>query len=369
MRARSVSPTPKENKTLNISTIVILTLILLGIGLIMVYNASSVEANRDFGNKFYFAKQQLMWTGIGITCMMVASFFPLNLIKKLAPVAFFACLILMLVVLVPGLGARVQGARRWINIAGFTLQPTELMKLCLVVYFASWLEKPKKITTFLFTVGIIAGLTMLEPDLGTAIILTSMSFLIYYISGAPLLQLAGTMAGAGLLGTLLIISSSYRRARLSTFLNPTSDPLGNGYHINQVLLALGSGGLTGVGLGRGRQKYEYLPEATTDSIFAVIAEETGFIGGLVVIGLFLALVINVFQLAAKCQSRFNQLLAAGIGCWISSQVILNLSAMAALVPLTGIPLPFISYGGSSLVTTLTGIGLLINIARTETTHA
>ncbi len=354
-----------KNPRLNLSTILILTLVLLGIGLVMVYNASSVEAFRNFGNKFFFARQQLLWTFVGLACLMVASIFPLPLLKKLAPLAFAFCLILMVVVLIPGLGSRVQGARRWINIGGFTLQPTELMKLSLVIYLATWLEKPQKLGSFLVIVALLAILTMLEPDLGTAIILTSTAFLVYYLSGAPLLKLAGIIGGAGLLGTVLIIASPYRRARLSTFLDPTSDPLGNGYHINQVLLALGSGGLTGVGLGRGRQKYEYLPEATTDSIFAVIAEEVGFLGSMIVIGLFLALIVNIFQLAKKCQNRFNQLLASGIGCWLASQVILNLSAMAALVPLTGIPLPFISYGGSSLVTTLTGIGLLINISRTE----
>jgi cell division protein FtsW len=187
----------------------------------------------------------------------------------------------------------------------------------------------------------------------------------YYLSGAPLRQLFLLIGGAGILVLLLILASPYRRARLTTFLDPTSDPQGSSYHINQVLLALGSGGIDGVGLGRSRQKFAYLPEATTDSIFAVIGEETGFIGGVVLIGLLLALVLAAFQIAHLASNRYHQLLAAGIASWLAAQTMLNLAAMVALVPLTGIPLPFVSYGGSALVAALSSIGLLVNIARTE----
>ncbi len=276
-----------------------------------------------------------------------------------------ASVLLMIAVLIPGIGSKVLGARRWINIAGFSLQPSEFMKLALVIYLASWLEKPRAIISFIAIIVPILGLVMLQPDLGTAIIIASTSFLLFFISGAPIKDLLMLFLGGGFGVLLLIITSTYRRARLFTFLDPTKDALGTSYHINQILIALGSGGLAGVGLGRSRQKYQYLPEATTDSIFAIIGEETGFIGAILIIGLLLTLVFMCFKVASRCQSRFNQLLAAGIASWIASQVFLNISAMVALVPLTGIPLPLISYGGSSLITVLTGIGILLSITRHE----
>ena len=340
-----------------------LTLTLLLLGVLAVYNASVVEAYRDFGNKYHFVVQQLKWVILGVILLLTASRLPPNFYKKIAVPFFIFSLILMIAVLIPGIGNRLQGARRWINVAGFTLQPSELLKLSLIVYLAAWLESPKPLANFLFILGLVIGLTMLQPDLGTAIILATTGFLMFYISGAPLLQLSGLALGGLVFGLIMIVSSPYRLARLSTFLDPTKDPLGASYHINQVLLALGSGGITGVGLGRSRQKHEYLPEATTDSIFAVIGEELGFIGSITLIFLLLGLILLAFKVASRSKSRFQQLLAAGVAGWISSQFLLNISAMVALVPLTGIPLPLISYGGSSLITTLAGIGILASVAR------
>jgi cell division protein FtsW len=347
------------------SLLLIHTLLLLAFGVIAVYNASVVDAFNTFGNKYHFAIQQIKWTGIGLVSMFLVSRIPPVFFKKFAPHIMIATLILMVAVLIPGLGSRVLGARRWINIGGFTLQPSEFMKLALVIYLASWLEKPRPITSFMAVILPILGLVMLQPDLGTAIIIAATGFLLYFISGAPVSKLLGLTLTGFLGGALLILSSSYRRARLLTFLDPTNDPLGSSYHINQVLIALGSGGLTGVGLGRSRQKYQYLPEATTDSIFAIIGEETGFIGCILVIGFLVSLVLLCFKLASQCQNRFNQLIVAGIASWLAAQVFLNISAMVALVPLTGIPLPLISYGGSSLITVLTGIGILLSVIRHE----
>lgn len=342
----------------------VLTLSLLLLGLLAVYNASVVEAYRDFGNKYHFVFQQLKWTGLGLIIFFITSLLPPQFYKKIALPFFLLCLLLMIAVLIPGIGNKVQGARRWIALPGFSLQPSELLKLSLIIYLSAWLETPRKLVNFLAVLALVLGLTMLQPDLGTAIVLATTGFLIYYVSGAPIIQLVG-LASTGVLGIIfLILSSPYRRARLTTFLDPTQDPLGASYHINQVLIALGSGGLTGVGLGRSRQKYQYLPEATTDSIFAVIAEELGFIGSLILILLLLGLIILAFKIAAQSTNRFNQLLATGIAGWISVQFLLNLSAMVALVPLTGIPLPLISYGGSSLISTLVAIGVLTSIAKT-----
>lgn len=344
-----------------------LTVSLLILGIIAVYNASVVEAYRDFGNKYHFVFQQLKWSTIGLTAFFVASRIPPSVYKKFALPFFVFTLILMVLVLIPGIGNKLQGARRWISVGSFTLQPSEPLKLGLILYLAAWLEKPKPLGSFLLILGVVIGLTMLQPDLGTAIILATTGFLMFYLSGAQLFQLTGLAIGGGLVGAFMVLSSSYRRARLTTFLDPTKDPLGASYHINQVLLAIGSGGLTGVGLGKSRQKHQYLPEATTDSIFAVIGEELGFIGAIILIMLLLGLILLAFKIAEKSKGKFEQLLAAGIAGWISAQFLLNLSAMVALVPLTGIPLPLISYGGSSLISTLAALGILSSIARSTKT--
>lgn len=340
-----------------------LTIILLLLGVVAVYNASIVEAFQNFNDRFYFAKQQFIWASFGVVVMLIASRFPLEWLRRLAPLFFVFALILMVVVLIPGVTPKIMGARRWIVIGGINLQPSELMKPALIVYLASYLSKPRPVTAFLVLIGIVVGLTMLQPDLGTTIIITATGFLLYYFSGAPLKHILSIGSLGALTGSLLILLSPYRRARLLTFLDPTTDPLGSSYHINQVLLALGTGGLTGVGLGRSRQKYNYLPEATTDSIFAVIAEETGFIGAMVLVTLLLLLILMLYKIAFHAKPGFQQLLAAGIASWIACQAVLNIAAMIALVPLTGIPLPLISYGGSALITTLAAIGLSINIGR------
>ena len=272
----------------------------------------------------------------------------------------------MVLVLIPGLSNQTYGARRWINLFGFTLQPTELIKLSLVIYLAAWLEKEKPFWPYLVILGIILSLVMLQPDLGTSIVIILSAVLVYFASGAKLLKLillgvVGSLSGAG-----LILLSSYRKARLLTFFNPSNDPLGSSYHIRQALIAIGSGGWWGLGLGQSRQKYQFLPQVTTDSIFAIITEELGFIGAtLLIIALFFFF-FKALKLAKLAPDNFQRLLVVGIVSWIGLQAIINLSAMLSLLPLTGVPLPFISYGGSSLVVTLIGVGLLLNISRFST---
>lgn len=346
-------------------TLLILTFFLLLLGVIAVYDASVYEAFVEFGDKFHFARQQLIWAGVGLLIMLITSRLSTQLIKRLATPLFLLSLLLMVLVLIPSLGQQVQGARRWLKIAGFRLQPSELLKPALIIYLAAWLQQKRPLPSFLFIIFLAIGLTMLQPDLGTAVVLASSGFLIYFLAGAnPVSILVLILSGLSL-GALLIFTSPYRRARLSTFLDPTQDPLGTSYHINQVLIALGSGGWTGLGLGRSRQKYRYLPEVTTDSIFAIIAEETGFLGASLIILLLIALTLIGLRIARRSQDNFHQLLAAGIAAWLAVQILLNLSAMVALVPLTGIPLPLISYGGSSLLTTLASLGILASVARTE----
>lgn len=353
---------PRRFDLIVLGIVVALTLV----GLLMVYDASVVEAYRDFSDKYYFAKLQAVWALVGFTSLVIASLIPLSLIKKLTLPFFVLSILLLVVVLVPGVGSEVQGARRWISLGSFTLQPSEVVKLGFILYLATWLEKKQHFWPFVILSGIILTLMMAQPDLGTAIVLMGTGLVMYFLSGAPALTLFTLVTVGVAAGLALVLSSPYRKERLLTFLNPTSDPLGASYHIRQVLIALGSGGLLGLGVGRSRQKYEYLPEATTDSIFAVLAEEVGFVGSLIVIALFLWLIYRGFAIAKKAKTPFSQLLAAGITAWIGSQALLNLAAMVALVPLTGIPLPFISYGGSSLVTVLTATGMLLNISHHDT---
>ena len=348
----------KPNLTLFLTTIG-LTIF----GIVMVYNASVIEAFDLFSDKYHFLKLQSIWAMVGLAALISLTYIPLGLIKKIAPIALLINIILLILVLIPGISDVTHGARRWISLFGFNLQPTELIKLTLTLYLSTWLSSKRSLWPFLVVLSLILGLIMLQPDLGTSIVVVLTAVLVYYVSGASLLHLLfvgllGVLSGSG-----LILTSAYRKARLLTFLNPNTDPLGSSYHIRQALIAIGSGGLWGLGLGQSRQKYQFLPEATTDSIFAIIAEELGFFGSSLLILALFFLVYQGFKLAKLAPDQFTHLLAAGISSWIGIQVIINLSAMLSILPLTGVPLPFVSYGGSSLIVIMAGVGLLLNISR------
>lgn len=360
-KSRKITLKPSTRKADLVLVGLVLGLTIFGV--IMVGNASVVEAYRDFGDKFYYFRLQAQWAFLGILALIAASFFDYKRLKVLAiPLIIFTLLSLVLV-LIPGIGSQALGARRWLKIGNLNFQPAELVKLAFVLYLAAFLSTKKQALPFLALLGVILVLIMLEPDLGTAVIVIASGMIVYFAAGTPLLAilslgLLGFLTGAG-----LIFLSPYRRERFLTFLNPTRDPLGASYHIRQILLALGSGGLWGLGLGQSRQKYEYLPAVMTDSIFAVIAEELGFIGGALILLAFLVIIWRGFKIAQEAPGHFGQLLAVGITSWIGLQALINLSAMVALVPLTGVPLPFISYGGSSLIVTLAGVGILVNISK------
>lgn len=332
-------------------------------GLIMVGNASVVEAYRDFGDKFYYLRLQTQWLALGFLAFIITSLFNYRRLKLIAIPLLTFTLISLVLVLIPGVGVKVLGARRWLGIGIFRFQPAELAKLTVVLYLASFFSSKRNLLPFLAILGIMMVLIMLEPDLGTMVVVAATSLVVYFASGAPIWQigLIGLIGAIGGMG--LIFFSPYRKERLLTFLNPTRDPLGASYHIRQVLIALGSGGIFGLGLGQSRQKYEYLPAATTDSIFAVIAEELGFVGAVAILLIFLVLIWRGFKIASQAPDDFGRLLAVGITSWIGFQALVNLGAMVALIPLTGVPLPFISYGGSSLVLALTGMGILVNISK------
>lgn len=340
--------------------------LLLGIGLVMVYDASVAEAERLFHNKYYFVERHAMWIILGLFVMTLMGKIPTALLKKSGPIFFGISLLFLVFVLIPGISSNTQGARRWIHLgSAFAFQPSELVKLTSVLYLASWFQqKPKPLHFFAFC-GILVGLLMLQPDFGTAMIIIGTSFMLFFLSGTSLSILSSAI-GIGIIAIAgLIVVAPYRLQRLTTYFNPTTDRLGSGYHINQALIALGSGGFWGLGLGRSRQKFQYLPEASTDSIFAVVGEEMGFVGATTMIVLFSYFFYQLFRVVNREPQEFRKLLAAGLVGWLGIQTIVNIGAMIALFPLTGVPLPLISYGGSSLVTQLLSIGIVLRVTLTQ----
>lgn len=330
-------------------------------GLIMIYNSSLPSAFGYFDDKYYFLKQQLISIVIGFLAMLFFLRINYRFLFKISPLILMVSFLLLVVVLIPAIGMNIYGARRWINFGFFNFQPAEFAKFSLVLYFASYCSKNKKLLPFLLILSLFVLLVMLQPDLGTTIVIVFSSLAILFISGVNLLSFF-TLILLGIFGFMaMILTSSYRRERLMTFLNNTS--LDSSYHIKQAVIALGAGGFWGVGLGASRQKFAYLPEAITDSIFAIIAEEVGFLGTVLLILVLLFVIWRGFKIANEASDFQSELLAVGITSWLGIQTVLNLAGMVALFPLTGVPLPFISFGGTSLVLNLAGIGLLLNISR------
>lgn len=346
--------------------IILPLLILLCIGLVMVYDASVAEAERIFGDRYYFITRHALWISVGLVGMFLSSRLPTALVRKSSHLIFIGTLVLLLLVLIPGLGTSSAGAQRWIRLApSVSFQPSEFAKLATVLYLSSWLQRKPRILHFFVLITFLLGVLTLQPDLGTAVILTGTAFLMLFVSGASLrVILPGAVLGLVAV-FLIIVSSDYRKQRVLTFLDPTREIRGASYHINQVLISLGSGGWFGLGLGRSRQKFQYLPEASTDSIFAVIGEELGFIGSVGLLLIFCFLYYQLFKIVLREPNEYRRLLAVGLGGWLVIQTTINIGAMAAVFPLTGVPLPFISYGGSSLISQLLSMGILLRISLTQ----
>jgi cell division protein FtsW len=346
-------------------TLFYLVISLTFLGLVAVADASTPQALANFNDRYYFLKQQGLWAGIGIVAFFVALKIKYTFWEKIATPLFFASIILLILVLFPSFSYKALGARRWIDVGLISFQPSEIIKLSLILYFAKLAKVGKSAISYFLPLVVIVGLIMLQPDLGTALVVSAVAFTQIFVSGVNLLHFFGALVVGGVTAAILVLTSSYRRDRLHTFLEVTSDPLGKGYHIRQILLALGSGGIFGVGIGASRQKYLFLPEAATDSIFAIIAEEMGLIGAVLLIFLFALFIFKGFKISRNSPDKFSQMLATGITAWIGGQAFLNIASMVALTPLTGIPLPFFSYGGSSLVMILAACGILINISSHE----
>jgi len=347
--------------------LVLVTLGLVAFGLVMVYSATSASAAVGDGDPMSFLKRQAIYACIGIVLMALASRFDYHRLRFVAPPLMLVALGLCAAVLV--VAPEINGARRWFLLGPASFQPSELAKLALCLFAAVYLARrspPRTLGELFKPLGLLTaifcGLILLEPDLGTTITLCGMMLAILLVAGVPTrLLVTATFLAVGM-GMLAIWVEPYRRARVFSFLDPWSDAEGSGFQIVQAMIGIGSGGVTGAGLGEGVGKISYLPEAHTDMIFAVIGEELGLVGSALVIGAFAAFALVGFRVALRCRDPFGKLLAAGLTALVCGQAAVNLAAVLGIAPLTGIPLPFVSYGGSSLVVLLGAVGILLNIA-------
>lgn len=367
-RARSRATTGTSSTAVMVAaTVAVLNVV----GVVMVLSASSVASLTDFGSPWHFFVRQLLWTTLGVAAFTVAIRFDYQGLRRVVRPVLAVGTALMVAVLVPGIGVEVAGAQRWVGAGVLRFQPTELAKLALLLYTADlasrrareigdWRRVVKPVVVVL---GGLVLLVMLQPDLGSAIVLAMIVGSLLVAAGTRPRHLAAVVATGITVVTVLAVVEPYRRARIMTFLHPFADQTNTGYQIAQSLIAIGSGGWTGVGLGAGRAKWNFLPNAHTDFIFAVIGEELGLIGALLVLGLFVALAALGIRVAQRAPDRFGALLAVGITIGITGQAAVNIAAVVGLLPVTGIPLPFVSFGGTALVTSMFAAGVLANIAR------
>lgn len=351
----------------------LLTFILVIFGLVMIYSISPVlsyDQTGILGKNTYFYKQILVF-GIGIVAWVIAQAMDYRRWRRLAWPFLAGSLLVMLVILIPAVGRSSNGATRWLDLGPVTIQPAEFLKLSLVLFLAAWLDKRRdQLRTFsagfwplMLILGVLSVLVViLERDLGTMIVIAGAAVCMYYVAGASYRQMASLVlvGGAALVG--VIVAFPHRMQRIMDYLNPASDPA-TSYHITQALIAIGSGGWFGLGLGKSLQIHGYLPEAANDSIFAIVAEELGLIGSILVVALFVALAYRGYRIARDSRDNFARLVATGITTWLILQALINICAMLGLIPLTGIPLPFISFGGSSLIVSLAGVGILQSISK------
>jgi cell division protein FtsW len=341
------------------------------VGLVMLTSASGPAGFQKFQDSYWFLKHQLLFGLLpGLFLFWVFWRIDYRYWRGLAPQLLLVSVILLLIVFIPGIGAEWGTSRSWVHIGGFSFQPAEIVKLTFLLYVAAWMEhrgetvvgSTEGIMPFFGAVGVIALLMMLQPDLGSLLVIGSIAFTAYFVAGANWSHIAA-LAAVGAAGLFVIVKSApYRAARLMTFLHPELDPLGRGYHINQAYLAIGSGGLFGLGLGHSRQKYAALPEVVGDSVFAVMAEELGLILTLAVLALFCALLWKCLEISRRAPDPFGRFIAAGIAGWIFSQTMFNIGSMVGILPITGLPMPFVSYGGTALAVLLGAMGLMANVS-------
>ncbi|MEK9157988.1 MAG: putative lipid II flippase FtsW [Patescibacteria group bacterium] len=349
-----------------------IVLVLSIFGLAMLSSAGIVDAQKKFGSPYYYFFHQLLYGFVpGAILAYLISKIKYKIWSKLSLLILFGALLLMTLVFVPSFGFGAKGATRWLNISGLIFQPAEILKLSLIIYLSAWFggrqERTKNwiygAAPFFIVLGFAAMLLALQPDIGTLIIVGLIALGMYFTAGVNLKHL-GVIVGAGviILG-LLVVFEPYRFNRITAFLHPNTDTRGISYQVNQAKIAIGSGGVFGVGLGHSTQKLGFLPEPVGDSIFAIIAEELGLVGSLATVGMFVFLCLTLTQIAIATADPFGRLLVSGVNIWIMAQAFVNIMAISGLAPLTGIPLPFISYGGTAVIALLAGLGIVFNITR------
>ncbi|MGH8914887.1 MAG: putative lipid II flippase FtsW [Acidimicrobiia bacterium] len=356
-----------NNRTATILLVAVVVLVVIGLGATQsASSAVAIERNQD---RFYFFKRQLVGVGIGTIALLVTSRIPYGFYRKLALPVFLATVVSLIAVLV--MGTEVGGARRWLPVAGISFQPSELAKVSVVFVLAYLLERKHKLLTsfghflvpVIFTVGILGGLVMMQPDLGTTIIIGAAAMAVILASDTPFryVVLLTTLVVASV--SVLAFSDQYRVDRIVGFLDPWGNASGEGYQLIQGYYALSNGGIFGVGLGASRARWFYLPNAHTDFIFAIIGEETGLIGALTVIGLFTVLALAGWLVASRAPDRFGRMMAAGLTAWLSFQALVNIGGVLGVLPITGIALPFVSFGSTALIVSMAALGILVNIAQ------
>ena len=347
-----------------INIYILLSVIMLIIfGLIMIYSASNIWSEYKFNTPYKFVRNQGIFFIIGLILMYIISKINYNYYYKYSKIILLFCIILLILVLIPGIGTVRNGSRSWFGIGSFGIQPSEFTKLALIMFTSRYLTEHNKMLPIIFITLSIFGIIMLQPDFGTGTILVMTIFGILFINGMKM-KLIFKIGFIGVIGVvILILIAPYRLSRILSFLDPWRDPLGSGFQIIQSLYAIGPGGLFGLGFGNSIQKHFYLPEPQTDFIFSIISEEFGFMGVLIVTTLFIILIYNGIKLSLNTRDKFAKNLAFGIIFGISFQAILNLMVVVGLIPVTGVTLPFLSYGGSSLLISMVSIGILLNISR------
>ncbi len=349
----------------------VVTLLLISTGILMVYSASSIYAHEKWHDSFYYLKRDIIYGVIGAILAGLVMSMDYYKLKTYSKILVFISTILLILVLIPGIGKEVGGARRWFKFWIMSFQPSEFAKLSLIIYMADVLSrKQPKIKSFfhgflppMFILGISLGLVLMQPDLGTAVAMGVIAFIMFLVAGIRLVHLVPAILSSIPVLYALVFNVTYRRRRILAFMNPWNDPQGVGFQIIQSFLALGSGGLLGVGLGQSRQKLFYLPESHTDFIFSIIGEELGLAGTLSVILLFFIFIIYGTKIAVKATEIFGHLLAVGLVSMIAIEAIINIAVVTGSVPTKGLPMPFISYGGSALICNMVAVGLLLNIGK------
>ncbi len=350
--------------------LLLLAVILISLfGLLMIYSSSNIWAEYKYNDPYKYLKSQAIFIIIGYILMIIISKFPYQNYKKLANIIFLTCTIMLILVLIPGIGTVRNGSRSWFGIGSLGLQPSEFAKLGLIIFTSKYLTNNTKelknikkgVLPILGVLLLIFGLIMLEPDFGTGVVIIMTIIVLLFISGVKM-NFFIKIGILGLIGIIvLILIAPYRLERIISFINPWTDPLGSGFQIIQSLYAIGPGGLLGLGFGNSIQKHFYLPEPQTDFIFAIISEEFGFLGVLIISTLFITIIYSGLKISMRCQDNFGKFLAFGITFGLAFQTILNLMVVVGLLPVTGVTLPFLSYGGSSLLISLINIGILLNI--------